>query len=60
MYTSTDLLKEYIYDRVSDIKDENVLLAIKTLVDNLRIAEDNITEKVDYNKYMKEWLKDMN
>ena len=61
MNVTTDLLKEYIYERVSDIHDEDILMAIKTLIDNLQVmSEDNITEKEDFNNYIKEWLKDMN
>jgi len=61
MNVTTDLLKEYIYEKVSDIQDEDVLLAIKTLIDNLKVmSADNITEKEDFNTYIKEWLKEMN
>ena len=61
MNVTTDLLKDYIYDRISEIEDENVLTAIKTLIDNLHLsAEDSFTEKKDFNLYIKEWLKDMN
>ncbi|MFD2568770.1 hypothetical protein [Pseudotenacibaculum haliotis] len=58
---TTDLLKDYIYERISDIDDENILMAIKTLIDNINSTpEDHITEKEDFNSYIKEWLKDMN
>lgn len=61
MNVTTDLLKDYIYDRISEIEDEKVLTAIKTLIDNLHLnAEDSYTEKKDFNLYIKEWLKDMN
>lgn len=61
MDISTDLLKDYIYDKIADIEDENVLLAIKTLIDNIQSsAKDTTTEKKDFNNYIKVWLKDMN
>ena len=61
MNVQTDLLKDYIYEKISDIEDENILLAIKTLIDNLQVeADDSFTEKKDFNGYIKEWLKDMN
>ncbi len=61
MDISTDLLKDYIYDKIADIDDENVLTAIKTLIDHIQdSSEDTITEKEDFNNYIKVWLKDMN
>lgn len=61
MNVTTDLLKDYIYDKIADIEDENVLEAIKTLIDNLQVmSEDSFTEKKDFNSYIKEWVKDMN
>lgn len=61
MDISTDLLKDYIYDKIADIEDENVLMAIKTLIDNIQsTSKDTITEKENFNNYIKVWLKDMN
>jgi len=61
MDTSLDIIKEDIYEKVSDIKDENVLKAIKTLVDNLHNSiDEDITETRDLNGYIKEWVKNMN
>lgn len=61
MNTSLDIIKEDIYEKVSDIKDENVLKAIKTLVDNLHNSiDEDITETRDLNGYIKEWVKNMN
>lgn len=61
MDISTDLLKDYIYDKIADIDDENVLTAIKTLIDHIQSSsEDTITEKENFNNYIKVWLKDMN
>jgi hypothetical protein len=61
MNVTTDLLKDYIYEKISEIDDENVLTAIKTLIDNLQVdPEDSYTEKKDFNLYIKEWLKNMN
>ena len=61
MDISTDLLKDYIYDKIADIDDENVLMAIKTLIDRIQASsDDTITEKENFNNYIKVWLKDMN
>jgi hypothetical protein len=61
MDISTDLLKDYIYDKIADIEDEKVLTAIKTLIDHIQdSSEDTITEKENFNNYIKVWLKDMN
>lgn len=61
MNVTTDLLKDYIYEKIADIEDENILMAIKTLIDNLHLDPDHsITEKTDFNGYIREWLKDMN
>jgi hypothetical protein len=61
MNVTTDLLKDYIYEKIADIEDENILKAIKTLIDNLHLdPENNFTEKTDFNGYIREWLKDMN
>ena len=61
MNVTTDLLKDYIYDKIADIEDENILMAIKTLIDNLQLnPENNVTEKKDFNGYIREWLKEMN
>ncbi|MEQ6123147.1 hypothetical protein AAON49_02965 [Pseudotenacibaculum sp. MALMAid0570] len=61
MTVATDLLKDYIYEKIADIEDENILKAIKTLIDNIQVLpEDTITEKEDFNSYIKEWLKEMN
>lgn len=60
MQTSLDLIKQDIYDKVSDIDDENVLNAIKTLIENLqKKLDDNITQTRDVNGYIKEWVKSM-
>lgn len=61
MNATTDLLKDYIYEKIADIEDEKILMAIKTLIDNLQLdAENNFTAKTDFNGYIREWLKDMN
>ena len=61
MHISLDILKEEIYEKVSDINDENVLIAIKTLIENIYVSsKDNYTDKEDFNLYIKEWLKNMN
>lgn len=61
MDISTDLLKDYIYDKIADIDDESVLMAIKTLIDHIQASsDDTITEKENFNNYIKVWLKDMN
>jgi len=56
--TEIDVLKENIYEIVADIKDEKVLIAIKTIIDNLEtntLYKDTI--KRDLGGYIKEWAK---
>jgi hypothetical protein len=61
MNVTTDVLRDYLYDKIAEIEDEDILKAIKTLVDNLQVMDENtLTEKVDFNNYIKEWVKDMN
>tara|TARA_B100001059_G_C17273112_1_gene304553 strand:- start:12 stop:197 length:186 start_codon:yes stop_codon:yes gene_type:complete len=61
MNITTDLLKDYIYEKITDIEGENILTAIKTLIDNLHLnSENSFIDKKDFNLYIKEWLKDMN
>ena len=53
-----DSLKEDIYDKIADINDENVLLAINTIIDNLDTSSiDKDTYKRDLTCYVKEWVK---
>lgn len=53
-----DSLKEDIYDKIADINDENVLLAINTIIDNLDTGSiDKDTFKRDLTGYIKEWAK---
>lgn len=60
MTTEIDLIKEGIYERIADINDENVLIAIKTLIDNLEEnRDDKSTSKEDFTSYIKEWVKNM-
>ncbi|MDO6742959.1 hypothetical protein [Tenacibaculum soleae] len=59
MTTNVDVLKDSLYDKIADINDEEVLNAIKTLVDNIQIdvLEESITQKRDLTSYIKEWAK---
>lgn len=63
MTTSTeiDIIKENIYEKVSDIEDKNVLQAINTLIDNLNTnsSTNKDTKKRDLTGYIKEWAKNM-
>jgi hypothetical protein len=53
-----DTLKENIYEKIADIKDEKVLLAIRTIIDNLQLNSPNKdTLKRDLGDYIKEWAK---
>ena len=53
-----DTLKEIIYEKIADIKDEKVLLAIRTIIDNLQTNNlDKDTLKRDLGGYIKEWVK---
>ena len=61
MNVTACLLKDYIYEKISEIEDESVITAIKRLIDNLHMdPDDSVTEKKDFDLYIKEWLKDMN
>lgn len=60
MISETDTIKEDIYDIVAEIDDENVLLAIKTIISNIHSeAIDQTTDKRDLTGYIKEWVKNM-
>ena len=53
-----DTLEENIYEKIADIKDEKVLLAIRTIIDNLQSNSPNkYTLKRDFGGYIKEWAK---
>lgn len=55
-----DTLRENIYEKVSEIKDEKVLLAINTIIDNLDTNTfDKYTLKKDFSGYIKEWVKNI-
>jgi|TARA_B100000768_G_C11182418_1_gene333555 hypothetical protein len=55
-----DTLRENIYEKVSEIKDEKVLLAINTIIDNLDTNTfDKYTIKKDFSGYIKEWVKNI-
>ncbi len=55
-----DTLKENIYEKISNIKDGKVLVAINTIIDNLEISSiDKDTEKRDLTGYIKEWAKNI-
>ncbi|CAL2059519.1 hypothetical protein [Tenacibaculum sp. 190524A05c] len=60
MIAEIDTIKEEIYDIVAEIDDENVLLAIKTIITNIHSnAIDQVTDKRDLTGYIKEWVKNM-
>lgn len=60
MTTTADAIKENIYDKIAEINDENILIAIQTLIDNIEINSLNsVTEKEDFAGYIKEWVKNM-
>jgi hypothetical protein len=55
-----DTLRENIYEKVSEIKDEKVLLAINTIIDKLDTNTfDKYTIKKDFSGYIKEWVKNI-
>ncbi|MFD0993505.1 hypothetical protein [Tenacibaculum geojense] len=60
MTTEVDTIKDTIYDKIAEINDENVLNAIKILIDNIETQSINqITDKRDLTGYIKEWVKSM-
>jgi len=61
MIAEIDTIKEDIYDIVAEIDDENVLLAIKTIIQNIHsnTIDEDVTDKRDLIGYIKEWVKNM-
>jgi hypothetical protein len=60
MIAEIDTIKEEIYDILAEIDDENVLLAIKTIITNIHSNSINAeTDKRDLTGYIKEWVKNM-
>ena len=61
MIAEIDTIKEDIYDIVAEIDDENVLLAIKTIIQNIHsnTIDSDVTDKRDLVGYIKEWVKNM-
>ncbi|MGG8495282.1 hypothetical protein ACQY1Q_02595 [Tenacibaculum sp. TC6] len=60
MTTEIDVIKENIYDKIAEINDEKVLIAIQTIIDNIeKSTEDEITNKEDFTSYIREWVKNM-
>ena len=61
MTTNVDVLKDSLYDRIADINDEKVLLAIQTIVNNIQteVLDEAITRKRDLTSYIKEWAKNI-
>ena len=60
MTTEIDVIKENIYDKIAEINDEKVLIAIQTIIDNIeKSTEDEITKKEDFTSYIREWVKNM-
>ena len=60
MTITIDTLKEEIYEKLAEINDENILFAIKTIINNLENDSiDEFTTKEDFSEYIKEWIKHM-
>ncbi|SEC21980.1 hypothetical protein SAMN04489761_2408 [Tenacibaculum sp. MAR_2009_124] len=60
MTTEIDTIKESIYEKIAEINDENVLIAIQTIINNIENSKDyQITSKEDFSSYIKEWVKNM-
>lgn len=60
MTTEIDVIKENIYEKIAEINNENVLIAIQTLIENIENNnEDKVTSKEDFTSYIKEWVKSM-
>ncbi|CAL2090123.1 hypothetical protein [Tenacibaculum sp. 190524A02b] len=60
MTAEIDAIKESIYDKIAEINDENVLIAIQTIIENIdNSSDDKITNKEDFTSYIKEWVKNM-
>ncbi|WP_408028939.1 hypothetical protein [Tenacibaculum xiamenense] len=60
MTAEIDTIKESIYEKIAEIHDENVLMAIQTIINNIENSKDDqITSKKDFSSYIKEWVKNM-
>ncbi len=60
MTTDIDIIKENLYEKIAEIKNEEVLIAIKTIIENIENgSEDITTNKKDFSSYIKEWVKNM-
>lgn len=59
MTTNVDVLKDALYEKIAEINDEEILVAIKTLIDNVQteVLDEAITRKRDLTSYIKEWAK---
>lgn len=60
MIATVDLIKDNIYEKVSKINDENVLMAIETIISKMNSENiDSVTQKEDFVGYIKEWVKEL-
>ncbi len=58
--TEIDLIKETLYEKIADIENINILIAIQTLVESIeQRSDDFVTSKQDFNGYIREWVKNM-
>lgn len=59
MTTNVDVLKDSLYEKIAEINDEEVLVAIKILIDNIQTEgiDEAVTRKRDLTSYIKEWAK---
>ncbi|MFV0248192.1 MAG: hypothetical protein ACK5H1_04430 [Tenacibaculum sp.] len=60
MTTEINLIKESIYEKIAEINDQKVLIAIQTIIESIQNNNENeITNKQDFTSYIKEWVKNM-
>ena len=53
-------IKESIYEKIAEINDEKILMAIQTIINNIDSSKDyQVTSKEDFTSYIKEWVKNM-
>ncbi len=58
--TEIDVIKETLYEKIADIENINILIAIQTLVESIeQRSDDFVTSKQDFNGYIREWVKNM-
>ena len=60
MTTEIDVIKENLYEKIAEIDNVQILMAMQTIIENIeKNDEDQYTNKEDFTGYIKEWVKNM-